>query len=284
MLFLSLFLCIAPCLFSMDWPSQTGEIIKNFGWNDGGLPHLGISFEDEGSLASAEDGELLYSREEGDTASRLPSPLGSWIALDHGDGIVSIYSRFNMKTSLPGGNRIIKGTILGDSGITGWSSNRGFYFQLFDRKEKRWINPTLIIAAPANERSPQIASVRLKDAQGQIFDLSQQRNLSQGRYLVYVDAIDTSRNQNDRPLAPYRIICTLNGSEAGVLNFETYSSRNGVLTVYRNGLIPVKQVYAPAPAYEAAEVWLSRGQTTLEIIVQNTQGALRSLVYRFMVE
>jgi len=283
LLYTVLFLFPGLSLFSMDWPSPAGVMKKNFGWNDEGLPHLGISFEGEGEIAAAETGELLYRLREGDSASRLPSPLGSWLALDHGDGIISIYGRYDNGSSPALPEQAEKGSVLGVSGISGWSSEKGFYFQLFDRKERRWINPLMIIGAE-DTRPPAIISVRLKDAQGRFFDPSQTRNLSQGRYVVSVNAVDTMRLPNESPLAPFRIICSLNGSEAGILNFETYSARNGSLMVYRNGLVPVKQVYAPHPAYEVADVWFSRGQTTLEIIAQDIAGNVRNAVFRLVVE
>ena len=290
------FLLSAGGLFSMDWPSATGVMTKNFGWNDGGLPRLGVSFEDGGDIAAAETGELLYQRREGDAASRLPSPLGCWAAMDHGDGIISIYSRFDAKPmndkslndlssddlAIP--NKVEKGRVLGKAGISGWSSKRGFYFQLFDRKERRWINPSMLINPPEDTRPPVIIQVRLKDAQGKLFDPSQTRYLSQGRYTISVDAIDTMRLPNESPLAPYRIICSVNGSESGLLSFETYSARNGSLVVNRNGLVPVRQVYAPVPGYEVADVWFTRGQTTLEIIAQDIARNVRNVVYRLMVE
>ena len=275
---------MTPLLFAMDWPSSTGVMRKNFGWNDRALPHLGISFDDEGAILSVEDGEVLYRRMEGDTASRLPSPLGSWLALDHGDGIVSIYSRLEGNVSPEISDQVGKGRLLGESGISGWSSRKGFFFQLFDRKERRWINPFMIIAPPEDTRPPAILSVRLKDSQENLIDPSQIRSLNQGRYIIIVNAIDTMRLPNENPLAPFRIICSLNGSETGVLNFETYSVRDGFLMVYRNGLVPVRQVYAPEPGYEVADVWFSRGQTTLEIIAQDIAGNVRNVVYRFMVE
>ena len=280
----ALLLFPALLIFPMDWPSPTGVIKKNFGSNDEGLPHLGISFSDEGSLAAAEEGELLFRRREGDAASRLPSPFGSWIALDHGDGIISIYGRFEDSSSPAVPDLAGKGRFLADSGISGWSVGKGFYFQLFDRRERRWINPSMIISPPEDSRPPVIVSVRLRDAQGRLFDPSQTKTLNQGRYIVSVSAVDTMRLPNESPLAPYRIICSLNGSEAGVLNFETYATRDGSLMVYRNGLVPVRQVYAPYPAYEVANVWFSRGQTTLEIIAQDIAGNVRNAVYRLVAE
>jgi len=280
--FLAAFLFLPIRLLSMDWPSSTAVMTRNFGWNDNGLPHLGISFDDQGPLSAAEDGELLFQRGESDTASRFPSPLGCWAALDHGDGIISIYSRFDGTQSpvIPG--QVEKGRTLGDSGISGWSSRNGFYFQLFDRKERRWINPAMIIAPPEDMRLPAIIQVRLKDAQGNNLDPSQTKTLSQGRYTVCVEAV--TRSARESPLAPYRIICSLNGSEAGVLNFETFSARDGSLVVNRNGLVPVRQVYAPVPGYEIADVWFTRGQTTLEIIAQDIAGNSRNMVYRLTVE
>ena len=278
------FLLLAPGLFSMDWPSPSGVITNNFGWNDRGLPRLGISFQDSGELRAVEDGELLYQRREGDSASRLPSPLGTWLALDHGDGIISIYSRLDDEFSDAIPNRLEKSMVIGEAGVSGWSSRNGFYFQLFDRRERRWMNPVMIISPPEDIRPPVIRQVRLRDSQGRLFDPSQTRNLGQGRYTVLVDAVDTMRLPNENLLAPYRIICSVNGSEAGLLNFETYSARDGSLVVNRNGLVPVRQVYAPFPAYEIADVWFARGQASLEIIAQDIAGNARNVIYRFMVE
>ena len=281
---LLIMLSLCTGLYPLDWPSQTALMKMNFGWNDSGMPHLGNSFEIDGAVTAADNGELLYRSGEDDTASRLPSPLGSWIALDHGDGIISIYGRFEDKDPKPVPEKVEKGDIFSESGISGWSSQKGFYFQLFDRKERRWINPSMIITVPDDTRPPMISSVKLDDTQGNSFDPSQVKNLSQGRYSVVVEATDTIRGANETALAPFKIICTLNGSEAGTLNFDTYSARDGSLMVYRNGLVPVRQVYAPAPAYEVADVWLSRGQNTLEIIAQDIAGNTRSVVYRLQVE
>jgi hypothetical protein len=274
-------------LFSMDWPSASVLPAKNFGWNNDGLPHMGVSFEGEGALKAVDAGELLFYSTERDRASRLPSPLGSWTALDHGDGIVSIYGRFDDKDS---GNKaaeaipykVEKDTVLGQGGISGWSSRKGFFFQLYDRKERRWINPSLIIPTPEAVGQPLIFSVRLRDSQGRLFNPYQIGRLAQGRYTIFVEAV--IRGPGGNSLAPYRIICSLNGSEAGVLNFETYSARDGTLMVYRNGLVPVRQVYAPVPACEIADVWFSRGQTTLEVIAQDITGNTRNVVYRFQVD
>ena len=281
-IFFAFFLFFVFNLFPMDWPS-TGRIVQNFGLNDRGMPILGASFEGTGPVNASDNGELLYIRREGDIASRLPSPLGSWLAIDHGEGIISIYSRFNLSTDFTIPNRVSRGMTLGNSGLTGWSNQSGVYFQLFDRRERRWINPSLIVSSP-DTRAPLIHSVYLRNPEGSLINPSQTSVISQGLYVIIINTDDTRTNVNDVPLAPFRITCIVNGSEAGSLSFQTYSARDGTLLVNRNGLSPVRQVYARAPAYEAAEIWFSRGQTTLEIIVQDIAGNTRNVSYRLMIE
>jgi hypothetical protein len=180
--------------------------------------------------------------------------------------------------------QIFKGAALGESGNSGWSKTRGFYFSLFDRRERRWINPAIIITPREDTRPPVISSVRLRDGEGRLIDPAQTRTVRQGRYVVSAAAFDTLRESGESPLAPFRIVCIVNGSEAGVLNFETYSVRDGSLMVYRNGLVPVKDIYAPYPAYEVGEVSFTRGQVNLELIAQDISGNTRNVVYRLMVE
>jgi hypothetical protein len=273
-----------PLLSAMDWPMPDAAMVRNFGWNEGGKPVLGTAFEGEGPILAAERGELIFSRREEDRASRLPSPLGAWTALDHGDGLISIYSRFEEPRDSPPPVQAERGDTIAFTGSSGWSSRRGFYFTLFDRRERRWINPSMIITPFPDTRQPLVLSVLLKNSEGRSFDPARVRNLSQGRYTVSAAVSDTQMRPGDPPLAPHRIICSVNGTEIGALFFETLSARDGALMVYRNGLVSAKQVYAPYPGFEIGEVGFTRGQVTLEIIAQDITGNSRSAVFRLMVD
>jgi hypothetical protein len=85
-------------------------------------------------------------------------------------------------------------------------------------------------------------------------------------------------------LAPYRILCSVNGQEIGALTFETYSARDGTLMVSRNGLVPVRQVYARHPAFEIGDLWFTRGQATLEIVVQDILRNSQSITFRLQID
>ena len=274
-------------LEAMNWPSEAAVLVINFGANNRGRPVLGMIFESESDVIAAESGEVIFSRNKNDSASRLPSPLGAWTAVDHGDGLISVYSRYDDETNneLAANPVIERQQFIASPGTSGWSSRKGFYFMLFDRRERRWINPAMIITPAQETRPPAIISVSLLNAQGITVPSN---NLLQGRYAVVVSAAGGTVLTSPSPLfsaqfAPQRILCSVNGAEVGSLNFEAVSARDGIQMVYRNGLVPAKQIYANFPAYETAEVFLTRGQATLEVIVQDLIGNSRTVVNRLIV-
>jgi hypothetical protein len=282
-----IYIFVVFSIHALNWPSETAVLVRNFGSNDRGLPVLGMIFSGGTDVLAAENGEVIFSRRKNDSASRLPSPLGAWTAIDHRDGLISIYSRYAEPVVPFSETQAEKQQPIAVSGASGWSSQNGFYFMLFDRRERRWINPAMIITPVQETRSPQILSVDLRNAQGTVM---QARNLTQGRYTVIVNAAGgipstqgATQGGANRQYAPQKIVCLINGTEVSSLNFEAVSARDGVLMVYRNGLVPARQIYSGFPSFEAAEVFLTRGQVTMEIIVQDISGDSRSVVNRLIV-
>jgi len=289
---ITVFFILTGFLSAMNWPTDTAVMIRNFGANNRGRPTLGMVFAGDTQVLAAETGEIIFTHNKNDTVSRLPSPLGAWTAIDHGDGLITIYSRYADNTTdvqsslstLSGDEtvtpvRVKKQEPIAVSGISGWSAQNGFYFQVYDRHDRSWINPAKILM-PKREASPlQILSVELMNVQGLPV---QSRNLNQGRYTVMVNSNVTAAARGAL-FAPQRIVCSINGAEAGSLNFESFSARDGVLMVFRNGLVPARQVYSNFPAFEAANIFLSRGQANLEVIVQDINGNSRSYVSRMIV-
>ena len=285
-LFLISMFFLSAITTAMEWPLSDGELVHNFGFNNRGKPVLGTVFEGEGEVNAAGSGRIIFSStDNNNAASRLPFTLGSWTAIDHENGLVSIYSRYD---DINGGENIPtyieKGQAIASLGSSGWSEKKGLYFILFDRKERRWINPSLVISPFDDSSSPQISGIQLRGANGRVIESSQLRNLSQGRYSIEVNASDILTETNRLPLAPHRIICSVNGEEVGVLSFDTISARGGILMVNRNSLMPAARIYGPYPFFEVAEVQLNRGQVLLEIIVLDIAGNSRSSLLRLVVE
>ncbi|MDR2186140.1 MAG: hypothetical protein LBO80_10840 [Treponema sp.] len=277
------FLLWAPG-FGMEWPSPNAAPLSNFGWINGKQPVLGVSFASQGPIHAAAAGELLFVHSQTSTASRMPSPLGSWAAVDHGDWLIGVYSRFEDKEESGYATIVEKDGIIASSGRSGWTEEEGFYFSFFDRKDRRWVNPSMFIAPMPDTRAPVIQGVQLKNNDGRIINPVPARSLGQGRYVVSVQASDTRLDPGEKPLAPHRIACSVNGVEIGGLSFETFTARDGSLMVSRDGLVTAERIYAAAPFFEIGEVWLNRGQVNLEITAYDISGNVRSAGYRLQIE
>jgi len=270
-------------LASMEWPDARAKIRNNFGWNDDGTPTLGLTFAAEGSVRAADSGEILFSRRQYDPVSALPSPLGSWTALDHGEGLISVYGRFQDTEYHPDAFIVEKGALLGSSGASGTARERGFYFSLFDRRERRWINPVMIINQEPDAKPPLIRSVTLLAGDGTRINPAQTRSLRQGSYRILVDSVDAV-DQTDSLIAPYRILCYLNGLEEGALYLETLTAQDGVLKVLRAQSTPAAQVYRTDRTLDIGEGRFRRGRTVMEVLSRDAAGNERSVTYTFNVE
>ena len=171
---------ISGLLYAMDWPLPDAELVQNFGANDQGTPVLGTMLEGEGIIVATGPGELIFASSGKEAASRLPSPLGSWTAIAHSDGLVSIYSRY-----MDEGRKRTEGSMqsaymeLGNpiarSGVSGWSRNNGVYYILYDRRERRWVNALMVITLPPDTAEPYILSVQMQSAGGKAGKLAYTR-------------------------------------------------------------------------------------------------------------
>ncbi|MDR2070133.1 MAG: M23 family metallopeptidase [Treponema sp.] len=273
----------SPAVFAMDWPLADAVMAANFGGNDTGLPRSQIIFEGEGPVRASGAGEVIFVNT-ANNASRIPSPLGKWVAVDHGDGLISIYGHLADPLPDPVPDKPGQGRVIAASGQSGWSNREGLSFAFFDRKERRWINPSMLITPLPDTMAPVIHSVELIGADGRVFNLASAKNIGQGRYTVSVYATDTRLTAQEPPLAPYRIVCSVNGQEIGELAFETYSARDGILMTPRNGMTPIRQIYARRPAFEVGDLWFTRGQATLEIMALDILGNSRNATFRLQVD
>jgi septal ring factor EnvC (AmiA/AmiB activator) len=156
---------------ALDWPSAQAQTVSNFGGNNKGRAQLGDTFTASGPLTAVGEGELIFAAPEESAASRLPSTLGAWIALDHGDGMVGVYARVDDFDLDLVPQKIEQGTVIANCGSSGWSEKEGFYLSFYDRKERRWVNPSLVLPHSEDKRAPAIHSVKLSGG-GAMIDLA----------------------------------------------------------------------------------------------------------------
>jgi len=282
--FASLTLVLCGTLPAMEWPLPDAVVVRNFGFNYQGTPTTGLVFAGDGDVLAVGDGEVIFHFSPGSgSASRFPSPLGAWMAVDHGNGLMSIYARYE-DAGAPVSLRVAQGSPVARAGVSGWSQQEGCYFMLYDRRERRWVNPSMILAPFPDTINPQIHGIQLLGENGNLVGVFPGQSIVQGRYGIVVNATDALSANRGSFLAPHRIISSVNGTEVGRLSLETISARDGLMLVNRGEQVPSRQVYASFPAFEAAEAWFNRGQAILEIIVQDIAGNSSTVVAHILVE
>ncbi|MDR1866960.1 MAG: M23 family metallopeptidase [Treponema sp.] len=283
-LLIVLFLCVTTVgitMWALEWPAAPTQLITTFGANERGFPHLGISFDTSNDILSSGNGELIFNSET--KLSRFISPLGTWKAIDHGEGLISIYSRFAPDNDSAALTTVQSGTVIGSAGRSGWSQRQGFHFSLYDRKGRHWSNPSLLLPPVADTQAPIIQSVRLRNQAGTFFELLPMRRIPQGSYAIVVNASDTV-DQNTRLLTPISIRCFVNGTEIGVLTFETIFEQDGILMIQQHVPTPLATVYAPFPSFEIAQYRFDRGLATIEVLARDMQGGTRNVTFTVIIE
>ena len=273
-------------VFAIGWPVREGFLAANFGMNDGGIPLLGNRIVSSASVFPSDVGELIFVYDPENPASHFPSPLGSWMAVDHGDNMIGIYSRYEGRRDAPVPSIMEPGMVIASAGKSGWAEEDGLFFTIFDRGERRWVNPSVLItgtiSGAADTVPPVIRQVELRNMAGSFFNPAVAQRFSQGLYTIFVDVAD-SIGQGGVTLAPNRITCSVNGEETGLLSFETLISKDGKRMVYRNGTVPASQVYNER-GFGLGEIQLTRGQATLVIEARDIADNARSVTYRLTIE
>jgi hypothetical protein len=280
--FLLLFSISCFLAFAFDWPVREGRLTANFGGNNGGIPLLGNFFEASGSIFPTDVGELVFIHDPENPAARIPSPLGSWMAIDHGDNLLGIYGRYQDRSFAPIPSLVETATVLAAAGKSGWNEQEGVYFAIYDRRERRWINPSVMIPNINDTVPPVIRQVELRNVAGTPINPALVQHIPQGLYRIYVDAVDTMDTGGDL-LAPNRITCSVNGAEIGTLSFETLISKNGQRMVYRNGLVEASQIYDPK-GFCLGEIRLTRGQAVLIVEVRDIADNVRSVTFKLTID
>ncbi len=90
--------------------------------------HNGIDFSIKyKNIYAAGKGKILAKGDNGRYA------YGKWVAIDHGDGLVTLYGHFS-KISVSKGESVKEGEVIGISGNTGFSTGPHLHFSVFAKK------------------------------------------------------------------------------------------------------------------------------------------------------
>lgn len=283
---LAAFALLGGNAFALDWPLAPPRIAATFGTFAKGRVITGAALSaDDGIVRAAEDGEVSFSLDEGMNPSGLPTPLGSFIVLEHQKGMAAVYSHLAPDSRPTTGLvKVNGGDMLGKSGSSGWIEGPGLVFQVFDRRADSWVNPLLVLPPLVIDKPPVIRSLALSRAD-RVYTLGETASLPQGTYRVSVDVADLGdATWTMGPLAPYSIRLAIDGDEAVNLVFDVAKGVGGRLMFFSGNPIPAGDLKTKEGRYFLTERLFPRGRTSIEVHVEDAAGNKRSASWSVLVE
>lgn len=270
---------------ALDWPLPDPRIAANFGTEATGRVVTGVALAAaDGIVRAAEEGEVLFSAEEGKSASALPWALGSFIVVEHQRQMTAVYSHLAPGSVSDYLKRVKAGDILGRAGASGWAEGPGTLFQVLDRKEGRWVNPLLLLPRRPDDKAPSIRSlVLLRD--GTSYPLGETPAVSQGTYALAIEASDPAdADWTAGPLAPYSIRLSIDGQTVAKAVFDVASCSDGKLMLFSSEPRAAGALRGGEGRYILAERLLTRGRIGVEAVVEDAAGNRRSASWSIVVE
>jgi murein DD-endopeptidase MepM/ murein hydrolase activator NlpD len=271
--------------FAMDWPLSPPRLAATFGTFAKGRVITGVALAaDEGLVRATEDGELSFSLEDGAYPNALPSPLGSFVVIEHQRGMAAVYSHLapgSLSTYL---KKPKSGDILGKPGSSGWIEGSGVVFQVFDHSAASWVNPLLILPPLADDKPPIIRSLALSRAD-KVFVMGQANSVPQGTYGISVDVSDPADSPwTAGPLAPYSILLAIDGIEAAKDVFDVAKGVSGELMLFVHSPAASSKLRTKEGRYSIADRLFTRGRTVMEVRVEDAAGNRRTASWTVLVE
>jgi hypothetical protein len=273
----------------MDWPLSPPRLAATFGTFAKGRVVAGVALSaDQGVVRSADEGEISFSFEEdarsGILPGTMPSPLGSFVVVEHSGGMAAVYSHLAPGSLSTSAVKTRPGDMLGRPGASGWIEGPGAVFQVFDRRAGSWVNPLLILPPLADDKPPVIRSLALSRGE-KAYVLGEIASLPQGTYKVSVDIADPADSSwTVGPLAPFSIRISIDGVEAAKDVFDVCRASDGKLRLFALTPVAVDGLRTKEGRYSIAERLFTRGRTAIEVRVEDAAGNRRSAAWTVGVE
>ena len=213
--------------FSFDWPQEDvteKSYSSYFGQKRGEIISTSLIFSEPSEVKAAENGHILIiMKDDNNDDYFFPSTLGTSVIIAHDDNLVSVYGNldndsltFNEYSS----HEIESGTILGNSGNTGWQTSKSnLEFQIVDTNNNTAINPKILMPRSEEEMPITLSGIYLQNKDGSYYDISKIKSYPSGLYRIY--------HTRDEIAAPYRTTIAINGITIDQITYDTISHENG---------------------------------------------------------
>ena len=275
-------------LWSYQWPVEP-RILSVFAQGGRGNFERGIHLLASGSeVKPIEEGELIFSYLEGSSAS-IPYPFGSFLVLQHGSTLRSLYAHLELDNSVLNRQKTIylKTDVLGKAGLSGATSMGGVSLLVYDVEVEQFVNPFLLLPPVKDVSRPIIRAVRL-ERKGKTVSLPATEIVSRGMWEVTAEVFDLSGAvPTFWPMGVYKISVYLNGQERFMVTMDTLKEQDGMTRVFPSAGLSYDQLYYKDKEgfrIKLGTVNLNPGVLNLEIVARDFVGNEKNQMFRFRVE
>jgi len=271
-------------LAALEWPVAGGYPAVPFGSFQVGrfVTALTIAPADSPVCATSE-GDISFQFDGDKMPSGLPCTLGGFVAVQHPDGLISVYGRLE-PGSLPLYLRTtVTGDILGRSGISGYYSSRESTFTLYDRVKRQYLNPQVLLPPKKDNKAPVVRLMQLA-AEGKAFTLGETRTIRQGTYEVLADIQDPQIDTDSKPRAPYSIRLLIDGTERIRYSYDAARAETGKLRFFGSAKADFDSYFLADGKVRLGSFLFSHGRSTLVLVVTDYAGNEREISHIVAVE
>ena len=268
--------------FSYDWPvkkMEANQIISYFGQKKSENFVTGVNIKDaEEVYASDEGNPLIVIEDSDDDTDFFPSALGTAIIVHHNDNLISVYSNLDRASvkELDYSKTLTKEEIIGKAGNSGFKDDlSAIGFQIIDLKEKKAINPQILLPASTQVLPLSLSGIHLKNKNGVLYDLQYAKNFNSGLYKVYF-----KRNEL---AVPFKTAVLVNGETEDEIIYTSLNQENGKTNVLGKVNYPISDIYPDDRLMLVGSVNLRPGKATLSLIFTDIKENSRQLNYAITV-
>ncbi len=275
-----LFLALAVVsAFAFEWPLNAASIRYGFGSNRDGFLK-GTEFGSSDSMVrSVADGELTFVATGYSLPGGYPIHGGSMLSLAHPSEMVTVYTGMVPESISRYLKKIRAGDVLGRTPEAGARVATRFF--TYDGKERRFVNPLMVLPGVRDVSLPLIRSISLEN-DGVEARVDQTRIVKQGIYNVVLESYDNSPVGEQS--APFEISVTIDGSVRARVVYDAAWAKDGAAFVFGSAGLEENAYLLDVNRVRFGPYVFPRGRVILSVVVSDFAGNKREQTYSLSVQ
>lgn len=269
-------------IFAFEWPSEKADADKISTWfaqrSDTNMGTFINLKETEEVLCSDAGNTLIIIEDHNDDTDFFTSSLGAAVIVRHDDSLISVYSHLENSSIVTTdySKTIQKSQVIAKTGNTGFvKDEKTLGFQIIDVKEKKAINPLLLLPQPQTLPQLSISTIIIKNKNGTAYDLQWAKAFYAGTYKIYF-------KRNELPV-PFKTTVLVNGEQTDEISYNSLNQEDGKCNVTGKRNYSNLEIYPDEKLMLVGEAILKQGKATITLIFTDLKGNSRHLNYNVTV-